>query len=199
MQRRGYRRSAASNACRNRSARWVPGTSDRRGRNLPVLRARTSCDAILHHGFPKSNHRAVNNYSPRRAPIATAVRYESPCLAWPKLCPAPSIGYDSPIVTGGGNNSLLGGRRRICRYDLGTNRRRRAEERIGPFENYEAAKAVWQARAWATVDNARARYRIEEDGSDLRYWVMRLLLQGHALLRARRQAGRALVRPLREL
>ena len=41
------------------------------------------------------------------------------------------------------------------------------EERIGPFESYEAAKAVWQARAWATVDNARARYRIEEDGSDL--------------------------------
>ena len=46
------------------------------------------------------------------------------------------------------------------------------EERIGPFDNYDAAKAVWQARAWATVDNARARYRIEEDGSDLRYWVV---------------------------
>jgi hypothetical protein len=46
------------------------------------------------------------------------------------------------------------------------------EERIGPFDNYDAAKAVWQARAWATVDNAQARYRIEEDGSDLRYWVV---------------------------
>ena len=46
------------------------------------------------------------------------------------------------------------------------------EERIGPFESYEAAKAVWQARAWATVDNAQARYRIEEEGSDLRYWVV---------------------------
>jgi len=46
------------------------------------------------------------------------------------------------------------------------------EERIGPFDNYEAAKAVWQARAWATVDNAQARYRIEEEGCDLRYWVV---------------------------
>jgi hypothetical protein len=46
------------------------------------------------------------------------------------------------------------------------------EERIGPFDSYEAAKAVWQARAWATVDNAHARYRIEEEGSDLRYWVV---------------------------
>jgi len=39
------------------------------------------------------------------------------------------------------------------------------EERIGPFESYDAAKAVWQARAWATVDNARARYRIELPGA----------------------------------
>jgi hypothetical protein len=46
------------------------------------------------------------------------------------------------------------------------------EERIGPFESYDAAKAVWQARAWATVDNAQVRYRIEEEGSDRRYWVV---------------------------
>jgi Domain of unknown function (DUF4170) len=46
------------------------------------------------------------------------------------------------------------------------------EERIGPFERYDDAKAAWQARAWATVDNAHARYRIEEDGSDLAYWVV---------------------------
>jgi hypothetical protein len=46
------------------------------------------------------------------------------------------------------------------------------EERIGPFDSYDAAKAVWQARAWATVDNAHARYRIEEEGSELRYWVV---------------------------
>ncbi|HZT21210.1 MAG TPA: DUF4170 domain-containing protein [Dongiaceae bacterium] len=46
------------------------------------------------------------------------------------------------------------------------------EERIGPFDSYEAAKAVWQARAWATVDNAQVRYRIEEEGSELTYWVV---------------------------
>jgi hypothetical protein len=46
------------------------------------------------------------------------------------------------------------------------------EERIGPFDSYEAAKACWQARAWATVDNAQTRYRIEESGCDLRYWVV---------------------------
>ena len=36
----------------------------------------------------------------------------------------------------------------------------KAEERIGPFASYEAAKAAWQARAWATVDSANTRYRI---------------------------------------
>jgi hypothetical protein len=46
------------------------------------------------------------------------------------------------------------------------------EERIGPFDSYEAAKAGWQARAWATVDNAHARYRIEEEGTKLTYWVV---------------------------
>jgi hypothetical protein len=46
------------------------------------------------------------------------------------------------------------------------------EERIGPFESYDDANAAWQARAWATVDNAHARYRIEEDGTDLGYWVV---------------------------
>jgi Domain of unknown function (DUF4170) len=48
----------------------------------------------------------------------------------------------------------------------------RPEERIGPFDDYQSAKAVWQARAWASVDNAHARYRIEEEGGDLRYWVV---------------------------
>jgi len=42
----------------------------------------------------------------------------------------------------------------------------KAEERIGPFDSYEAAKAAWQARAWATVDSANTRYRImKEAGS----------------------------------
>src|SRR3954464_9789309 len=35
------------------------------------------------------------------------------------------------------------------------------EERIGPFPDYAAAKAAWQKRAWETVDNANARFRIE--------------------------------------
>ncbi len=46
------------------------------------------------------------------------------------------------------------------------------EERIGPFESYEGAKAEWQARAWASVDNAHTRYRIEEDGAAPSYWVV---------------------------
>jgi len=47
-----------------------------------------------------------------------------------------------------------------------------AEERIGPFASYEEARAAWQRHAWATVDEANARYRIEEEGADLRYWVI---------------------------
>lgn len=49
-----------------------------------------------------------------------------------------------------------------------------AEERIGPFERYDDAKAAWQARAWATVDSANHRYRIEEDdfGQETHYWVV---------------------------
>lgn len=36
------------------------------------------------------------------------------------------------------------------------------EERIGPFDDYEAAKAEWQKKAWASVDDAHSRYRIEK-------------------------------------
>lgn len=46
------------------------------------------------------------------------------------------------------------------------------EERIGPFADYAAAKAAWQKRAWETVDQANARFRIEEDGSEPCYWVV---------------------------
>jgi hypothetical protein len=46
------------------------------------------------------------------------------------------------------------------------------EERIGPFDSYEAAKAEWQARAWASVDSAHSRYRIEEEGAAPGYWVV---------------------------
>ena len=39
------------------------------------------------------------------------------------------------------------------------------EERIGPFRGYAAAKAEWQRRAWASVDNAHVRYRIVKEGN----------------------------------
>ena len=46
------------------------------------------------------------------------------------------------------------------------------EERIGPFATYEEAKAAWQKRAWETVDNANARFRIEEEGAESCFWVV---------------------------
>ena len=50
-----------------------------------------------------------------------------------------------------------------------------AEERHGPFATRDEAVAKWQRLAWATVDNAHARYRIEEEEqaeSDRRFWVV---------------------------
>jgi hypothetical protein len=35
------------------------------------------------------------------------------------------------------------------------------EQRHGPFATYEEAKAEWLRRAWATVDDAHTRFRIE--------------------------------------
>lgn len=46
------------------------------------------------------------------------------------------------------------------------------EQKLGPFRTYEEAKAEWQRRAWSTVDNANARYRIEEETGDTWYWVV---------------------------
>jgi hypothetical protein len=46
------------------------------------------------------------------------------------------------------------------------------EERVGPFPDYQAAKAAWQKRAWETVDHANARFRIEEEGGEPCYWVV---------------------------
>jgi hypothetical protein len=43
-----------------------------------------------------------------------------------------------------------------------------AEERTGPFATHEQAKAEWQRRAWATVDDALSRFRIEKRTSDPR-------------------------------
>jgi hypothetical protein len=48
------------------------------------------------------------------------------------------------------------------------------EARIGPFATHADAKAEWQQRAWATVDDAHARYRIEEEDerAAARFWVV---------------------------
>ncbi len=40
------------------------------------------------------------------------------------------------------------------------------EERLGPFERYQDAVSEWRNRAWATVDNCHARYRIISDRDD---------------------------------
>lgn len=37
-----------------------------------------------------------------------------------------------------------------------------SEERFGPFTKYTDAMEVWRGKAWATVDDGFARYRIEE-------------------------------------
>jgi Domain of unknown function (DUF4170) len=47
-----------------------------------------------------------------------------------------------------------------------------AEERIGPFPSYAEAKSAWAKRAWETVDQANARYRIEEESTDVCFWVV---------------------------
>jgi len=46
------------------------------------------------------------------------------------------------------------------------------EQRYGPFSTYEDAKAEWQKRAWESVDQANARFRIEEEGATTCYWVV---------------------------
>jgi hypothetical protein len=33
-------------------------------------------------------------------------------------------------------------------------------ERYGPFEDYQAAHELWAARAWATIDDCNARFRV---------------------------------------
>jgi hypothetical protein len=45
-----------------------------------------------------------------------------------------------------------------------------AEQRTGPFVTHEQAKAEWQRRAWATVDDAHARFRIEEEDEQAEPW-----------------------------
>ncbi len=39
------------------------------------------------------------------------------------------------------------------------------EERLGPFDSYEAAKKAWMSSSWSHVDQCLYRYRIIKDGS----------------------------------
>ena len=41
--------------------------------------------------------------------------------------------------------------------------------RLGPFDNYEQAQAVWRAKAMETVDEAYAKFSIERNSYD-EYW-----------------------------
>ncbi len=43
--------------------------------------------------------------------------------------------------------------------------------RLGPFDNYEQAQAVWRAKAMETVDEAYAKFSIERNCHD-EYWVV---------------------------
>jgi len=49
-----------------------------------------------------------------------------------------------------------------------------AETRLGPFPTHEDAKAAWQEKAWSTVDDAMARWRIEQEAADSKpaFWVV---------------------------
>ena len=55
---------------------------------------------------------------------------------------------------------VVGGAYKSTRFDepVGPN----GEEWIGPFPDYEKAKAEWARKAWQTVDEANTRYRIEK-------------------------------------
>jgi Mg2+/Co2+ transporter CorC len=45
------------------------------------------------------------------------------------------------------------------------------ETRLGPFDDYDQAKAVWRAKAMETVDDAHARFSIEKESHD-EFWVI---------------------------
>lgn len=46
-----------------------------------------------------------------------------------------------------------------------------AETRLGPFDDYDQARAVWRAKAMETVDDAHARFSIEKESHD-EFWVI---------------------------
>lgn len=43
--------------------------------------------------------------------------------------------------------------------------------RLGPFDTYDEAKAVWRAKSMEHVDEAHARFSIEREATD-EYWVV---------------------------
>jgi len=47
----------------------------------------------------------------------------------------------------------------------------KAEERHGPFDSLEAARAEWAGLSMSQVDNAMVRYRIEHGGAAA-FWVV---------------------------
>lgn len=46
-----------------------------------------------------------------------------------------------------------------------------AEQKFGPFESYDKAKAIWAGLSMANVDNAHVRFRIEHEGAG-EFWVV---------------------------
>lgn len=47
------------------------------------------------------------------------------------------------------------------------------ERRLGPYPTHGEAMAEWRRLAWATVDSAHVRYRIEEESAaPMRFWVV---------------------------
>src|ERR1044071_8302385 len=47
----------------------------------------------------------------------------------------------------------------------------KGEQRYGPFDSFEKARAEWAARSMVAVDNAHVRYRIDKDDAR-EYWVV---------------------------
>ena len=52
-----------------------------------------------------------------------------------------------------------------------------AVEWLGPYDDYEKARAVWAKRSWDTVDDVNARYYIKQEPSEAElaeaaYWVV---------------------------
>lgn len=47
----------------------------------------------------------------------------------------------------------------------------KAETRLGPFDDYDQARAVWRAKAMESVDDAHARFSIETEHPE-QFWVI---------------------------